>query len=117
MSLSSLFEKMTFNLDEIVVKVAIKTGVKLKNTNYTIFVFSQDHQNIANGDIICFIFFNFFPKITEELCVMERSTVVSHRKGSGIGDYISECLWARWWMVCSVGGWGCMRLCAFGGYL
>ena len=61
MTLSSLFEKMTFNLDEIVVKVAIKTGVKMKDTNYTIFVFSQDHLNIANGDIICF-FFNFLSK-------------------------------------------------------
>jgi hypothetical protein len=62
MSLSDLFEKMTFNLDDIIVKVAVKTGVKLKNTNYTIFVFSQDHQNFANGEIIiltfCILFFN-----------------------------------------------------------
>ena len=34
-------------------------------------------------------------------CVMEKSTVVRLRKGSGVADNLACVEWAHWWVVCS----------------
>ena len=40
-SLSSAFHRVTFEWHELVDRIAIKSGAKLANTNYTIFVFAR----------------------------------------------------------------------------
>ena len=48
-SLSKVFEQMTFEWEEMIVLLAIKTGLKMENSNFTIFLFVNDHQNRTNG--------------------------------------------------------------------
>ena len=57
---------------------------------------------------------------SEQQCDTYRSTVVQHRKGSGIGENTSVFVWAHWWVVWSVGlvGWcgAVWVMWEFGGY-
>ena len=48
---------------------------------------------------------------------MDKSTVVGHRKGSGIGDNPRACVLERWWVVFSVEVCGGIVLCGCGGNL
>ena len=50
-SLSTIFEELTYNWEDMISGISIKTGLKLENTNYTIFLFASNYQNRTNGKI------------------------------------------------------------------
>ena len=52
MSLAKLFESLTHNWQDLIKGIAIKTGLKMENTNYTIFVFAKHSENVTNGKFL-----------------------------------------------------------------
>ena len=50
-SLTKLFESFTHSWKDLIVGIVIKTGLKMENTNYTIFLFAKNPENITNGKL------------------------------------------------------------------
>jgi hypothetical protein len=70
-SLTSFFKEITFEVKEIIHKVTVATGRKLKDTNYTFFTFGNSRKGQNQGKPIRFSFFTtiFFFRVVYQLLI------------------------------------------------
>jgi hypothetical protein len=51
-SLTNFFKEITFEVEEIIHKVTVATGRKLKDTNYTFFTFGNSQNGQSQGKLV-----------------------------------------------------------------